>query len=104
MIELHDKYSSKGLTILALTSSNVDSFVKEHKINYPVLFGGREKRAHVLSTIEGIERFSGYPTTIFIGRDGKVKNVKVNFVAETPEMTKWQVKQFDDIIAKLLKE
>ena len=51
-----------------------------------------------------IDRFSGYPTTIFIGRDGKVKDVKVNFIAMTPEITKWQVEQFERIIIGLLKE
>ncbi len=87
-----------------IAKAKVRELVKKRKINYPILFGGQEKRVHVLSIIKGLDRFSGYPTTIFIGRDGKVKDVKVNFVAVTPEMTEWQVKQFEKIIVKLLKE
>jgi thiol-disulfide isomerase/thioredoxin len=113
LVSFKKKYGVQGLEIIgiaferdpeAAARKKVRRLITKHKINYPVLFGGQEKRANVLSTIKGIVRFSGYPTTIFIGRDGKVKDVKVNFVAETPEMTEWQVEQFDKIIVTLLKE
>ncbi|GAH72334.1 unnamed protein product, partial [marine sediment metagenome] len=107
------KYESQGLEIIGIAferdseeiaKAKVRELVEKRNINYPILLGGQEKRSHVLSTIKGLERFSGYPTTIFIGRDGKIKDVKVNFVAVTPEMTKWQVKQFKKTIVTLLKE
>ena len=113
LVSFKKKYGVQGLEIIgiaferdpeATARKKVRRLITKHKINYPVLFGGQEKRANVLSTIKGIERFSGYPTTIFIGKDGKVRDVKLNFVAETPEMTEWQVEQFDKIIVTLLKE
>jgi len=113
LVQFKKKYESRGLEIIGIAFERdpeeiarvkVRELIEKRNINYPILFGGQEKRTHVLSTIKGIDRFSGYPTNIFIGRDGKVKNVKVNFVAETPEMTKWQVNQFEKIIVTLLKE
>ena len=113
LVNFKKKYESQGLEIIGIAferdseeiaKAKVRELVEKRNINYPILLGGQEKRSHVLSTIKGLERFSGYPTTIFIGRDGKVKDVKVNFVAVTPEMTKWQVKQFKKIIVTLLKE
>ena len=113
LVQFKQKYKSRGLEIIGIAferdpediaKAKVRELIEKRNINYPILFGGQEKRVHVLSTIKGIDRFSGYPSTIFIGRDGKVRDVKVNFVAVTPEMTEWQVKQFEKIIVKLLKE
>lgn len=113
LVKLKKKYGKQGLEIIGIAferepevtaREEVRRFVEKYKINYPVLFGGQEKRTHVLSTIEGLERFSGYPTNIFIGRDGKVKDVKVNFLSIDNETTKWQVERFEEIISRLLKE
>jgi len=113
LVQFKKKYANRGLEVIGIAFERVPEeiarvkvreLIEKRNINYPVLFGGQEKRVHVLSTIKGLDRFSGYPTTIFIGRDGKVKDVKVNFVAVTPEITEWQVKQFEKIIVKLLKE
>jgi thiol-disulfide isomerase/thioredoxin len=111
LVQFKKKYESRGLEIIGIAferdaeeiaREKVREFIVKRNINYPILFGGQEKRVNVLSAIKGLDRFSGYPTTIFIGRDGDVKDVKVNFVAITPEITDWQVKQFEKIILKLL--
>ena len=113
LVQFKNNYAGRGLEIIGIAferdpediaRAKVSELIEKRNINYPVLFGGQEKRAHVLSTINGLDSFSGYPTTIFIGRDGKVKDVKVNFVAVTPEITDWQVNQFEKIIVNLLKE
>ncbi|MBN2594830.1 MAG: TlpA family protein disulfide reductase [Sedimentisphaerales bacterium] len=112
LVNFKKKYENRGLEIIGvafernpeeIAREKVREFVEKWKINYSVLFGGQEKRVNVLSTIKGLDHFSGYPTTIFIGRDGDVKDVKVNFVAITPEITDWQVDQFEKIILNLLK-
>ena len=112
LVQFKQKFKNRGLEIIGIAferepekvaKTKVRELIEKRNINYPILFGGQEKRTHVLSTIKGLDRFSGYPTTIFIGRDGKVKDVKVNFIAITPEITEWQVNQFEKIIVKLLK-
>ena len=113
LAKLKKKYGRRGFEIIgiaferepeATARRKVRELIEKHKVSYPVLFGGQEKRAHVLETIKGIERFSGYPTNIFIGRDGKVKDVKVNFLTVNEEIIKWQVERFEEIISRLLKE
>jgi thiol-disulfide isomerase/thioredoxin len=113
LVNFKKKYGNQGLEIIgiayerdpeATALEKVRKLIKKHNINYPVLFGGQEKRVHVLSTIDGLDRFSGYPTNIFIGRDGKVKDVKVNFLSFADAQTKWQVGIFEQIISRLLKE
>jgi thiol-disulfide isomerase/thioredoxin len=113
LIRFKKKYENQGLEIIGIAferdseeiaKAKVRELIEKRKINYPILFGGQEKRSQVLSTIKGLVRFSGYPTTIFIGSDGKVKDVKVNFVAVTPESRKWQAKEFENIIVAILKE
>ena len=113
LVSFKNKYEDRDLEIIGIAferdpeeiaKEKIRKLIEKRKINYPILFGGLERRTNVLAAIEGLDRFSGYPTTIFLGRDGKVKDVKVNFVAVTPEITEWQVKQFEKIIAKLLKE
>jgi thiol-disulfide isomerase/thioredoxin len=113
LVDLKEKYGPRGLEIVGIAferepeetaRATVRQFVEERKANYPILFGGQERRTHVLATIEGLERFSGYPTTIFIGRDGTVKEVKVGFKGESPERIAWQTGQFEKIIVRLLNE
>ena len=111
LVQLKEKYAEQGLEIVGIAferdseetaEATVREFVEKRKINYPILFGGQEKRTHVISTIDGLERFSGYPTTIFIGRDGTVEDVKVGFKGETRERIEWQISKFEEIIVRLL--
>jgi thiol-disulfide isomerase/thioredoxin len=85
LVNFKKKYGNQGLEIIgiayerdpeATALKKVRRFIKKHKMNYP----------------------------IFVGRDGKVKDVKVNFLSFADAQTKWQVGIFEKIISKLLKE
>ena len=111
LVDIKKKYANQDFEIIGIAfeedsgevaKNKVRELVQRQNINYPVLFGGQSKRSNVLSTIKGLDTFFGYPTTIFIGRDGKVKEVKIGFISNNPEMTEWQVNQFEKIIVKLL--
>jgi len=113
LVRFRQKYGGRGLDVVGiaferdsgeLARMKVRERMEEHEVNYPILFGGEEKRQRVLSAIQGLECFAGYPTTFFIGRDGRVKDVKVNFLTVTPEITAWQIEQFERIIVRLLEE
>jgi len=113
LVDIKKKYTNQDFEIIGIAfeedsgeaaKRKVRELVQWQNINYPVLLGGQSKKSNVLSTIKGLDTFFGYPTTIFIARDGKVKNVKVGFVSTAPEITKWQVNQFEKIIVKLLNE
>ena len=113
LVNFKKKYEKQGLEIIGISfeidsediaRDKVQKLIKSKNINYPVLFGGRAEKSNVISKIKGVEKFADYPTNIFIGKNGKIKKVKINFDSATPEMTKWQAEQFEKIIVKLLKE
>ncbi len=61
--ELHERKGPKGLTIVALTSSVSDAFMKKHGIRYAVGVGGPS------ASVYGV---TGIPQVYLIGADGKV--------------------------------
>lgn len=60
---MQTKYAEKGLTIVALTESGADKFVKDNKINYPVGLGGPNAQNYGIT---------GIPQTYLINHRGKV--------------------------------
>ena len=91
-INLYNKYQGKGVEILGIAFDEngtevVPPFIKKMGINYPVyLDGGDIAQSYDLQA---------YPTTVIYGKDGKVANKHIGFIAE---------KEFDDEIGELLKK
>ena len=90
-INLYNKYQGKveilGIAFDENGTEVVPSFIKKMGINYPVyLDGGDIAQAYDLQA---------YQTTVIYGKDGKVANKHVGFIAE---------KEFDDEIGELLKK
>lgn len=95
LIELYNKYKSRGLEILAVSVDapedlpKVATFVQKTQINFPVLY---DQNAAFLYNV------SSYPTTIFIDRQG-------NFRYRTDGMNPAYVKRdLEFIISELLKD
>ncbi len=75
-IKLKETFADRGLAIVGVNyemgndeeeaRNTIKQFMLKSKINYPCLIGDAKTRKQ-------ISDFSGYPTTLFIGRDGKVK-------------------------------
>jgi thiol-disulfide isomerase/thioredoxin len=69
-VELQKQYGSKGLQIVGIamddsSSQDIQNFVKEMGVNYPVLLG----KEAVGQAYGGVDVL---PTTFFIDRDGKI--------------------------------
>ncbi len=89
LVDLYKQFHSRGLEIvglnfeldaeLALARPRVQSFIKRYGIQYPMLLAGTpEDAAHKLPQLVN---FSVYPTTIFLGRDGRVRSVQAGFAS-----------------------
>ena len=86
LVALYEKYREKGFVVVGLAyegelktdedraeaTAKVKEFVKANKVSYPVALGDPETR-------DSIPGFQGYPTLVFIGRDGTVKLVLVGY-------------------------
>ena len=68
-VELYDQYKDKGLIIVGVSVDDspeqLQAFMKEYKMNYPVL-----QMTPDVETAYG--PFYGYPTSFFISRDGSI--------------------------------
>ena len=72
LIALHEKYKSKGVTVLGIAIDNTDKvreFVKEYKVTYPVLIGSNDAMA--LSKSLG-NKVGGLPFAVVIDAKGAV--------------------------------
>jgi thiol-disulfide isomerase/thioredoxin len=81
LVDLYRKYHARGLEIVTLSfeaagdpvedKPRIASFIKEFAIPYPVLLAGAiEEGPDKFPQLVG---FGAYPTTIFLGRDGRVR-------------------------------
>ncbi|HHT9126673.1 MAG TPA: TlpA family protein disulfide reductase [Candidatus Brocadiia bacterium] len=79
-INLYKKYKDKGLEIIGVSLfikkgiQEVQTFVQEFGINYPIFFGDNE--------IGNAYKVEGIPTTLIIGKDGETKSRHVGYVPE----------------------
>lgn len=79
LIAVQEKYAGKGLVVLGVSidegddiRSKLSAFSKEHKINYPVLFGSEEvSRAYGVMSI---------PATFLVGKDQKIISAYKGYV------------------------
>lgn len=75
-IQLRENYGEDGLEILGLNYErsgdetknieNIKNFMEEYKMNYACVIGDEDTRAQV-------PNFQGFPTTLFIDKEGKVR-------------------------------
>jgi peroxiredoxin len=79
-IEFEREFEPRGFTVLGISMDEdgwkvIDPYVKEHGINYPIVLGNEE----VNQLYGGIEAL---PTTLVIGRDGKVAYVHSGLIGK----------------------
>ena len=112
LVELYNQYHAQGLEIVGLNfesgdmpydRARVKSFVARYGIPYPVLIAGATDKA--ASELPQLVNFSAFPTTIFVGRDGRVKGIHDGFasVATGQEHVKLKL-ETDAFVQRLLKE
>jgi thiol-disulfide isomerase/thioredoxin len=86
LAELYRKYRSQGLEVVALSFEEGDqltnpvrlrAFMKEYGIGYTVLLGGTpdDRDAKLTQPVN----LNSWPTTFFLGRDGRVRFVHAGF-------------------------
>jgi len=83
------KYRHRGLEIVGLAyeftgdaardREMVRRFAKHYGITYPLLLAGVSDKKKASATLPDLTRVLAYPTSLFIGRDGKVKKIYSGF-------------------------
>jgi peroxiredoxin len=94
LVRSYEAHKSEGFMILGLnltysdTLLDVQAFVSEFHITFPVLLDKEGKVAEMLYPLPGV------PTSIFINRDGTIERVQVGLMSE---------KQIDKFVAEILR-
>jgi thiol-disulfide isomerase/thioredoxin len=92
LADLYRDYHAKGLEIVGLMFENdpnplvhrprVRSFMKRYNIQYPMLIAGTMTGdTTIAQRLPQIVNFGAYPTSIYLGRDGKVRSVHAGFAS-----------------------
>jgi thiol-disulfide isomerase/thioredoxin len=88
LAKLYDTYHARGLEIVALDFEEPDqlkdpqrlrAFLNRYNIHYTVLLAGEVKDLH--AQVPQAVNLHAWPTTFFLGRDGRVKSVHVGFTS-----------------------
>jgi thiol-disulfide isomerase/thioredoxin len=88
LVDLYKKYRAQGLEIVALSFEEAEqlpdagrlrAFVKKYGIEYTVLLCGETGEAK--EKLAQAENWDAWPTTFFLGRDGRVRSVHAGFAS-----------------------
>lgn len=113
LVELYKEFHAQGLEVVGLffeqepeleaARPRVLSFIKHYGIPYPMLVCGTPDQ--VAQKLPQLVNFGVYPTTIFVGRDGRVRSVHAGFasVATGAEHVRLE-REEHDLVKKLLAE
>ncbi|MGE0351810.1 MAG: peroxiredoxin family protein [Gemmatimonadales bacterium] len=115
LVDLWNKFHGRGLEIVGLAyevtgDSAVDArqvrrYRDKFGIRFPLLLAGINDTEAAAATLPQLAGFTSFPTTIFIGRDGKVKRIHAGFYGPaTGAQHERLVRQMEDEVERLLVE
>jgi peroxiredoxin len=111
----YEKNKNRGVEIIGLSyerkpeflyaSERVKKMVERQKIPYEVLIAGVYDVEKASASLPMLNKVSVWPTTIFIGRDGKVKHIHTGYSGPgTGADHEEQVQRFNNVVNELLEE
>ena len=112
LVNFYRKYHQRGLEIVGLNfeasgvladdKPRIQSFVEEFSIPYPILYAGATP--DVTKQLPQLANFGAYPTTIFLGRDGRVVSIHAGFAsAATGDAHVRLQREVDELLKHLLR-
>jgi thiol-disulfide isomerase/thioredoxin len=115
LVPWYEKNKSRGVEILGLAYERKPDFAygrervrkmkEKMNIGYDVVVAGVSDNAKALETLPQLNQFPGWPMTIFIGKDGKVKHIHTGFSGPgTGIYYEEHVQRFNSIVSELLAE
>jgi thiol-disulfide isomerase/thioredoxin len=102
---IYDSYKPKGLEIIGLcfesnnfeeSKERIQRFVNQLGAKYDFLYAGEVGKSNIFQALPFMKEFKGYPTTLYLDKNHKVKKVYTGFSG--PGTGKYYEKQKTDII------
>jgi thiol-disulfide isomerase/thioredoxin len=115
LVRLYRKYHARGLEIVGLAyevtgDSAVDGrqlrrYRKKFGLPFTILLAGVNDTEAAAASLPQLEGFTAFPTTIFLGKDGRVRRVHAGFYGPaTGRQHERLIEEFEREIEKLLGE
>nr|MBA3894200.1 TlpA family protein disulfide reductase [Gemmatimonadales bacterium] len=115
LVRLYRKYRKRGLEIVGLAYEvsgdtavdrrQVRRYREKFGIPFTLLLAGVNDTEAAAATLPQLKRFTSFPTTIFLGRDGKVRRVHAGFYGPaTGAQHAKQVREWEKEVERLLDE
>ncbi len=115
LVRLWHRYHRRGLEIVGLAyevtgdtavdARQVRRFRDKFRIPYPLLLAGINDTEAAAATLPQLEGFTAFPTTIFLGRDGRVRRVQAGFYGPaTGAQHRRLVRELERAVEELLRE
>lgn len=109
----YDQNKDRGVEIIGLAYERKDDFeyarnrvkkmISALKVNYDFVIAGTNEKEKASRTLPMLNSVVSFPTTIFIGKDGKVKKIHTGFSGQgTGEFYEQFVEHFNETINDLL--
>jgi thiol-disulfide isomerase/thioredoxin len=111
LAELYERYHPKGLEIAALCfeeasdtgHAQLRAFVRKFGMRYPALLAGEPST--LKAAVPQIENLSAFPSSIYVGRDGRVRAVHTGFPGPGSGKELVRVKkEIRDLVEQMLAE
>ncbi len=113
LVDWYSKNAHRGVDIIGLAyeqkpdfeyaSSRVKKMMEKLHIPYTVLIAGESDNAKASETLPALNRVVAFPTTIFVGRDGKVKYIHTGFSGPgTGVYFEQEKERFNEIVNQLV--
>jgi thiol-disulfide isomerase/thioredoxin len=103
LADIYKRYQAQNLEIVGLAYEYVDDpprnarlleiYRKKYGIAFPMLLAGTTADGQIAVTLPQLQGFGAYPTTIFVGADGKVKKIHAGFAGPATGARFMEVKQ-----------
>ena len=113
LVQLHRKYRDRGLEVIALDFEEPEqqeegltrarAFIKKYGVEYPYLLAGSP--VEMWEKVPQANNLNSWPTTLFIGRDGRVKSIHAGFASPASgEFHRQTREEFTATVERLLAE
>jgi thiol-disulfide isomerase/thioredoxin len=114
LVRLYRKYHGRGLEIVglayevtgdtALDAGQVRRFREKFGIPFPLLLAGINDTESAAAPLPQLRGFTSFPTTVFLGRDGRVRRVHAGFYGPaTGARHERMIREFEEEIERLLR-
>ena len=115
LVDWYRRFRNRGLEIVGLAyeftgdrerdARQVRLYAARHGIEFPLLLAGVSDKTKAGETLPDLSSVIAYPTSVFIGRNGKVRKIHTGFAGPgTGEHHQKLIAEFETLLEELLSE